>query len=89
VGGIPEVVNHEKTGLLAPSRDPASVAGHICRLLADPILRRQFGEAGRRAVEENFNVFDRVCELLHYYDVRTDTAVQDAEKYSVSPVNTL
>jgi glycosyltransferase involved in cell wall biosynthesis len=69
VGGVPEVVTHEKTGLLAPRRDPQSVAGHICRLLADPILRRKLGEAGRREVEERFNISDRVSELLGYYNV--------------------
>jgi glycosyltransferase involved in cell wall biosynthesis len=89
VGGIPEVVTHEKTGLLAPPRDPATVAGHICRLLADPILRREFGESGRRAVEENFNVFDRVCELLHYYGLRPDHSAEDPEKYTLSVANRL
>jgi glycosyltransferase involved in cell wall biosynthesis len=67
VGGIPEVVSHEKTGLLSPRRDPQNAAEHICRLLADPALQRKFGEAGRRMVEEKFNVVDRVRELLHHY----------------------
>lgn len=72
VGGIPEVVTHEKTGLLSPRRDPQSVAQNICRLLADPVLRRKFGEAGRAEVEEKFNVVDRVSEMLNYYDVSPD-----------------
>jgi hypothetical protein len=37
-------------------------------LLSDPALRRKFGEAGRRMVEEKFNLVDRVREMLHYYD---------------------
>jgi glycosyltransferase involved in cell wall biosynthesis len=68
VGGIPEVVAHETTGLLLSRRDPQSAAGNICRLLSDPALRRKFGEAGRRMVEEKFNLVDRVREMLHYYD---------------------
>jgi glycosyltransferase involved in cell wall biosynthesis len=69
VGGIPEVVTHEKTGLLSPRRDPRSAAQNICRLLADPALRRKFGEAGRQRVEETFLIVDRVREMLRYYDV--------------------
>ena len=73
VGGIPEVVAHEKTGLLSPRRDPRSAAENICRLLADPALRRRLGEAGNRMVQEKFNVVDRVRELLSYYGFPADT----------------
>lgn len=69
VGGIPEVVTEDKTGFLAPRRDPEGAARNICRLLADPALRRKFGEAGRRKVEEMFDVVDRVREMIRYYDV--------------------
>jgi len=72
VGGIPEVVAHEKTGLLSPRRDPRAAADNICRLLADPALRRRLGEAGNRMVQEKFNVVDRVRELLTYYGFSAD-----------------
>jgi len=68
VGGIPEVVTHETTGLISSRRDPHSAAVNICRLLADPALRRTLGQAGRQTVEEKFNLADRVSEMLHYYD---------------------
>jgi glycosyltransferase involved in cell wall biosynthesis len=69
VGGIVEVVTDEKTGFLSPRRDPEGAADNICRLLADPVLRRQFGEAGRLKVQELFSVVDRVSEMLAYYDI--------------------
>jgi glycosyltransferase involved in cell wall biosynthesis len=72
VGGIPEVIMHEETGLLSARRDPQSAADNICRLLADPALRRKFGEAGRARVEEKFNVVDRVREMLGFYGLCTD-----------------
>lgn len=74
VGGIPEVVTHEVTGLLSPRRDPPSVAANICRLLADPALRQKFGQAGRRMVKEKFDVVDRVRELLRHYHLSANSA---------------
>jgi glycosyltransferase involved in cell wall biosynthesis len=47
VGGVPEILQHERTGLLVPPRDPAALAGAIRRLLQDERLRRTLGEAGR------------------------------------------
>lgn len=40
-GGIPEIVEHEKTGLLAPARDPEALAERIIRLADDPALGRR------------------------------------------------
>jgi glycosyltransferase involved in cell wall biosynthesis len=68
VGGIPEVIRHEETGLLSPRRDPQTAAENICRLLGDAALRRKFGEAGRVRIKQKFNVVDRVREMLCYYD---------------------
>ncbi|HXD66424.1 MAG TPA: glycosyltransferase [Solirubrobacteraceae bacterium] len=36
VGGLPEIVEHDRTGLLVPPRDPAALAAAISALLADP-----------------------------------------------------
>ena len=43
IGGIPEVVDHEKTGLVVPSREPSRMAESILHLL------RNRSEAGRLA----------------------------------------
>jgi glycosyltransferase involved in cell wall biosynthesis len=36
VGGLPEIVENDRTGLLVPPRDPAALAAGISALLADP-----------------------------------------------------
>ncbi len=60
VGGIPEVVNHEETGILVDLSpdDPADFerrfAEAVNRLAADPGLARQMGAAGRRRAVESF-----------------------------------
>jgi glycosyltransferase involved in cell wall biosynthesis len=56
VGGNPEAVLDGKTGLVVPPRDPESLGEAIVRLAADPDVRRRFGEAGRRRVEEHFTL---------------------------------
>ncbi len=44
-GGIPEIVEHEKTGLLAPARDPEALADRIIRLVDDAALGRRLAAA--------------------------------------------
>lgn len=54
-GGPGEAVVHEESGLWAPPRDPETLGQSIVRLLADPSLAHQYGEAARRRVEEQFS----------------------------------
>jgi glycosyltransferase involved in cell wall biosynthesis len=52
-GGLPDVVQHESTGLLVPENDPPALAHAIDRLLRDPSLRDRMGrQAVVRAREE-------------------------------------
>ena len=49
VGGVPDVVVHEETGLLVPAGDISGFAAAMVRLARSEPERRRFGEAGRRA----------------------------------------
>lgn len=51
VGGIPELVSHDVTGILVPPGDELSLARGLERLLGDPVARAQMGEQGRQAAE--------------------------------------
>ena len=55
VGGILEVVEDGKTGLLVPPAQPAALAQAITRVLNSADLARDMGKAGRRRVEEKFS----------------------------------
>ncbi len=46
-GGVTEAVANGETGLLVPEGDRAALADAVGRLLDDPALRGQLGEAGR------------------------------------------
>jgi len=55
-GGIPEVIEDLKTGLLVPARDPDAIAIAIQNLISDNILAKRFGEALREDVRINFTL---------------------------------
>lgn len=56
VGGNPEAVRHEETGLLVPPADSAALARAMGRLLADPATARAFGAAARKRVVAYFEL---------------------------------
>lgn len=51
VGGIPFMVSHGESALLAPDGDDATLAAHMARLLDEPALARRLAACGRRQVE--------------------------------------
>jgi glycosyltransferase involved in cell wall biosynthesis len=67
VGGIPEVVAAEETGLLVPARNPTALAAAVVRLLGDRPLADRFGAAGRTRVEQRFTAERMVQETLDVY----------------------
>lgn len=56
VGGLPEVVADEQTGLLVPPGDPAALASAIARLLEDPELRSALGARGLERARTTFSL---------------------------------
>lgn len=48
VGGVPDVVDHGASGLLAPSGDADRLADALIRLASDADLRRTMGRTGRQ-----------------------------------------
>jgi glycosyltransferase involved in cell wall biosynthesis len=66
VGGVPELVEQDVTGLLARRGDAGSLADAMQRLLCDPVLRTQMGRSARQRAVERFAVetqVDRLCDL--------------------------
>jgi glycosyltransferase involved in cell wall biosynthesis len=53
-GGVPEVVEHGKSGLLSPEGDRQALASNLRVMLRDSQLRARMGEYGRREVEGRF-----------------------------------
>src|SRR5262249_53000048 len=75
-GGIPEIVEHEQSGLLVRPEAPEELAGAIVRLLGDENLRNALGAAGRRRAEFEFAVermVERVSDLYTQVCDRKET----------------
>ena len=56
VGGIPELADDTKSGLLVPARDPEALGGALARLLQDDAGRKSLGEAGRQRALREFSL---------------------------------
>ena len=68
VGGMKEVVLHGETGFIVQPNDPATLAEHIERVLADRSLAEQMGKRGRERVEANFELQTQTRLLLSVMD---------------------
>jgi glycosyltransferase involved in cell wall biosynthesis len=55
VGGIGDVIRHNRNGSLVPARDPAALAHELIRVLSDAALRRRYAEEGRRTFEAGYS----------------------------------
>ncbi|SIO59726.1 Glycosyltransferase involved in cell wall bisynthesis [Rhodovulum sp. ES.010] len=53
-GGVPELIDHGRNGVLVPPEDVDALVAAISGLLADPDRARAMGRAGRRTVVDRF-----------------------------------
>jgi glycosyltransferase involved in cell wall biosynthesis len=63
VGGVPDVVDDDVTGLLVPPGDPVAFALALERVLGDAALRHRFGTEGRARVQDRFSL-DRLLGAI-------------------------
>lgn len=68
-GGIPEMVQHEKTGLLAPVRDAVKLAENVERLINDGELKTLISQGALRLVQTFSKETTAEKTLAHYMDV--------------------
>ncbi len=68
VGGIPEMVEDGRSGLLVPPHDPDALAAAIVRLLVDHPFADMLGRAGHDLVHERFCIERMVQAIETIYD---------------------
>lgn len=67
VGGLPEVVRHEKEGYLVEVGDVTTIAEHAAVLLSDDPLRERMGRRAREKVLKQFTPEKIVPQYVRYY----------------------
>jgi len=67
VGGLPELIDNDHTGLLVPPGDTESLCMAIRYLIENPGIRKRMGEKGRKKVEKYFKIEDKIRETERLY----------------------
>lgn len=72
VGGVPEIVEHDKTGYIAKYKDSGDLLKGVQMLLDDENMREEFGISGEKRAREMFDAkimaekyYELYCELLN------------------------
>ncbi len=66
-GGVPEIVDDGKTGILVPMGEVQAMADAISRLLADPVLAADMGARGRERVRDYFTIERKARKIEAVY----------------------
>ena len=73
VGGIAELVEEGKTGLLVPSRQPGALASALIKLANNPKWRQTFGANGKQRIATEFSPSKMArCTAALYRDSLSD-----------------
>lgn len=85
IGGIPQVVHPEETGLLFRPGDADTLAEHMLRLIREPALRKKLGDAIFDYVRENYSleatcrrqteIYQKIFQLEERRDLPRDGVV--------------
>lgn len=68
VGGVPEVIDDGRTGILVPPGDVAKLAGAIVKLCREPNLCKEMGSAGYEFVREKYDWERSLDSMAELYD---------------------
>ncbi len=68
VGGVMEIVEHEKTGLLVLPKDPDGIAGAVLRIMNETKLVDEMVQEARRRVEERYTLERMASKTIAVYE---------------------
>jgi len=67
ISGIPEIIEHEKNGLLAEEKNQKQIAEMLERLLLSDKLREEYASVGRKIAEEKFSLKSNAGKLYQMF----------------------
>lgn len=72
VGGMPEIIEHNQTGILCKPGDVTSLGEALLRLCADESLRKNMGDAGQQRFEQCFTSLKMAEKTVQLYAMAAD-----------------
>jgi len=66
-GGLPEMVEHEETGLIVPKGDAAALSSSLERLLKDDDFRNKLGMNAKEFAKKHWDMDQAVTRILDIY----------------------
>ena len=68
VGGIPDLIEHEKSGYLTTPKSSASLAEFLGKLISDEKMRRQFARESKKRAIEKFSFRSMLERTIKLYE---------------------
>jgi glycosyltransferase involved in cell wall biosynthesis len=87
VGGIPDVVLDEKTGVLVPEKDPQAIKDALLRVLRDESLQERLTAEAKRHIEESFSWPAVTAKLDNLYNRLLESSDGPQRRTSPRPHN--
>ncbi len=67
VGGVPEIIKDQETGILVPPQDAGSIANALIELLTDRAKRERLGRAAKARINERFSASNMIAGVTAVY----------------------
>lgn len=80
IGGLPEAIVHEETGLLFPVGDASALADQLRRVVLNPAEAARMGGLAQRAVQEHFTLAEMVAGTER---ILSEAVLRRTSKHSV------
>lgn len=77
IGGIPEMVVENETGILVPAGDAAALSRAIEKVIVDLSFARQLGENGQKRAGELFSIEKNARSLVRIFEELADSKIDN------------
>lgn len=68
VGGVMEIIEHQKTGILVDPFSPAQIADAIHSLLKSEVLRNKMGDSAKKFVTEKYSMQQMTSNMISTFE---------------------
>jgi glycosyltransferase involved in cell wall biosynthesis len=78
--GIPELIEHQRTGYLTPEKNDMELAKGIQFFIENPDVWTDYTERARKVIEEKFDVNKQIIEQQRLYSLVNTVKTENATK---------